>query len=184
MCEEFVGQGKRIVWTPSKPLRAAAVRIQVEGTHSLQIAAVEVFRAEGRQHKDDELHHFYDLMHTINEQQTTRTLDQIPSPLQEQSLFPRRHVTSREEEGRGYAPMRRQVGLLSRRGLGRLARIGPNRHLLSCLEWLRRLDLSPALAARIKRHKQPSGFDSHEVDRMYWTTLIEIRPRGPDQGPT
>jgi len=76
----------------------AAVRIQVEGTHSLQIAAVEVFRAEGRQHKDDELHHFYDLMHTINEHQTQRTLDQIPSPLQEQSFFSEDTMTSRRKK--------------------------------------------------------------------------------------
>ena len=71
MSREFVGQGKRIVWTPSKPLRAAAVRIQVEGTHSLQ-SRVEFLGLRSKQHKDDELHHFYDLMHTINEQQTQR----------------------------------------------------------------------------------------------------------------
>ena len=54
------------------------------------------FRAEGKQHKDDELHHFYELMHTINEQQTQRTPDQIA--LQEQSFFSTDTVTSRRKK--------------------------------------------------------------------------------------
>ena len=150
-------------------------------THSLQIAAVEVFRAEGKQHKDDELHHFYDLMHTINEQQTQRTLDQIQSPLQELPFFHRyRNVSSEKVVA---TPQCGDKSAFFTRGLGRLVRIGPNRHLLNYQEWLRRLDC-PSTCGKNKtpqttfRLRFPRGRPDVLDDS------VEVRPRGPDQGPT
>ena len=134
VCQEFVGQGKRIVWTPSKPLRQ-----RLFGYRRVLIVCkwrCGSFRAEGKQHKDDELHHFYDLMHP-NEQQTPE-LDQSVAA----SFHTSNDTVTAAEKSCANAATSRPFS----RGT-RLLRIGPNRPW----SWWLNVPTVPALAARIKR---------------------------------
>lgn len=175
----FVADGtkKCIRWTLQKPLRAAAVRIQAEGTHALQLKSLQLYRAEhdaqlgtrAEQQDRDELGRFFGMMSTIDNQ-TQRNLHGPGSPLQQtgscfdSTVSRRRRVVATPLTRGKSAFFHDDTRLISK------TRTQPTPVELSRIAKTTRF--APALAAQIKRHKQPPGFESHEVDRLYWTTLL------------